>query len=272
MAVLARRCEVTECPSSLAASSRSRSRPSAEETAPSESDTATILWPSAASSRAMCWPALPKPWMATRMLAVQAEFLGEVAHQIVAAARGGIAAAERTAERDRLAGDDGGHGLADDLGVFVGHPAHDHRVGVDVGRGNVAVGADDAGERLDVGARQALQLGLGKLARIDLHRALAAAIGQVHHGALEGHPERQRLDFVVGRVGMEADAALGRAARVVISASPGQERFSRPVVHADHQADLGRLAGEFQLSRSHRRRRKGARLLRPDERERDREG
>ena len=180
-------------------------------------------------------------------LPVEAEIPGQVAHQIVAAARRRVAAAERAAQRDRLAGDDGRRGLADDLGIFVGHPAHDHGVGVDVGRGNVAVGADDARERLHVGARQALQLGLGQRARIDLHRPLAAAIGQVHDRAFEGHPEGKHLHLLRRGVGMEADAALGGAARVVVAASPGQERFSRAVVHADHQTDFGGLAREFQL-------------------------
>ncbi|MNI36164.1 hypothetical protein D3C73_902070 [compost metagenome] len=46
---------------------------------------------------------------------------------------------------------------------------------------------------------------------------------------------------------MEADAALGRAAGVVIATAPGQEGFARAVVHADQQADLHRLARIFQL-------------------------
>ena len=65
---------------------------------------------------------------------LEAELRGKVAHQIVAAARGRIATAERAAQRDRLAGDHRRRRLPDDLGIFIGHPAHDHGIGVDVGR------------------------------------------------------------------------------------------------------------------------------------------
>ena len=190
---------------------------------------------------------IAEPLHGDAQAALKPQVVGEMADQIVAAARCGIAAAERTAQRQRLAGDDGGRGLADDLAVFVGHPAHDHRVGVDVGRRNVAVRADDAGEGLDVGTGQALEFCLRQLARVDLHRTLAAAIGQVHDSAFEGHPEGQHLDLVGGRFRMEANAALGRSTGVVIAAAPRQEGFSRAVVHADHQTRLGRLAGKLQF-------------------------
>src|SRR3546814_12355742 len=103
----------------------------------------------------------------------------------------------------------------------------DHRVGVDGGRGDIAIRPDDAGEGLDVGPRQALQLGLGKVARVDLNGALAAAVGQVHDRALEGHPERQRLHLVHTGARMVADADLGRPPRVVVAAGPGPEGVPR---------------------------------------------
>ena len=42
--------------------------------------------------------------------------------------------------------------------------------------------------------------------------ALAAAIGDAHHGALPGHPHREGLDLVDADVLVVADAALGGAA------------------------------------------------------------
>ena len=83
--------------------------------------------------------------------------------------------------------------------------------------------------------------------RVDPDGTFAAAIGQVHDRAFEGHPEGKRLHLGRGRVGMEPDATLGRATRVVIAATPGHEGFARAVIHADHQPDLGRLPRIFQL-------------------------
>jgi hypothetical protein len=47
-----------------------------------------------------------------------------------------------------------------------------------------------------------------KLFGVDDHAALRAAVGNAH-GALAGHPERQRLDLIQRDIGVEADAALG---------------------------------------------------------------
>ena len=166
------------------------------------------------------------------------QILRQMAHEIKAAARGRVAAPERSAERDRLAGDRRGLGLPDHLGVFVGHPAHDHGIGIDVGSGNVPVGPDNAGKGLNIGARQPFQLGLRQGARVDLDGALAAAVRQVHHRAFESHPEGQRLDLVGGGAGMEADAALGGAARVVVAPAPGEKGFARSVVRGARAAVL----------------------------------
>jgi hypothetical protein len=46
---------------------------------------------------------------------------------------------------------------------------------------------------------------------------------------------------------MEADAALGGAARVVVAPAPGEKGFARSVVHADHQALLCGLPRIFQF-------------------------
>ncbi len=177
----------------------------------------------------------------------QAQPLGQVTGQVKAAARRRVLTPDRTAQRNRLAGDHSGRRLPLDGGVLIGHPAHDHGVGVDIGRRDIAIRPDDARESLDIGARQPLQLGLGQALGVDLHRPLAAAIGQVGHRALHRHPEGQGFDLFHRGVRVETDAALGRAARVVITTSPRQEGFARAVVHADQQPNLHRLARVFQF-------------------------
>src|SRR3546814_12945653 len=112
-----------------------------------------------------------------------------MADEIVAAARGRIGAPQRAAQGDWLASDDGPLRLADDLGILVGHPAHDHRVGGDVARGDIAIPPDGAGAGLDVGSRQAFKPGLGEVSKVYLNGALSARVGQGHAGALEGYPK-----------------------------------------------------------------------------------
>src|SRR5690606_28043608 len=92
------------------------------------------------------------------VVAGKAQLAGKVTDEVKAAARGGVIAAQRTAQGDRLAGDDGGGNRAGDLVIFVAHPTHDHGIGVDVGRGNIAVRADRGRKSLHIGTRQALQL------------------------------------------------------------------------------------------------------------------
>ena len=84
----------------------------------------------------------------------------QIDQHIKTAAPGCVLAPKRSAQGNRLSGNDGGRRRADDGGIFVDHPAHDRGIGGDVGRGNVAIRPDHAGESAHIGARQALQLGL----------------------------------------------------------------------------------------------------------------
>ena len=77
------------------------------------------------------------------------------------AAAGGLATAAGAAERDGLAGDDRGHGLAHVHGVGVHDPGHGLLVGAHVGRGNVFFRADEFDERGGVAAGHALELAFG---------------------------------------------------------------------------------------------------------------
>ena len=58
------------------------------------------------------------------------------------AAAGGLGAPLAAADRDRLAGDDGGHRVAVAHGIGVHHPGHHAGVGAHVRGGDVAVGAE----------------------------------------------------------------------------------------------------------------------------------
>ena len=86
------------------------------------------------------------------------EVLGRFARDDHHAAAGRLAAAERSAHLDRLAGDDRRRGVADVHAVGVHHPRHDLVVGVDVGRGHVLLRADGVDDLRDVAARERLEL------------------------------------------------------------------------------------------------------------------
>ena len=162
----------------------------------------------------------------------------------------GRGAAHRAAHFHRLAGNHGAFLGAVDDAVLVHHPAHHARVGVHVRRGDVGIGADEIGDLVDIGARQALHLGRRKLLGVDADTALAAAERQTEHGAFHGHPERQRRDLVGVHVRMKADTALGRAKGVVVAHPVAGIELHRAVVvaqrhgHLERGIRLGQLLGD----------------------------
>ena len=104
------------------------------------------------------------------------------------AAAGGLPAAERSAELQRLAGDDGSRRVADVHAVGVHHPRHDLLVRVHIGRGHVLLGTDRVDDLGDVAAGQRFELALRHRLRITDDPALAAAEGDVRDGAFPRHP------------------------------------------------------------------------------------
>ena len=172
-----------------------------------------------------------------RALELEAEMLRGFARDDHRAAAGGFAAAQRAAHLHRLAGDDGGRAVADVHRVGVGDPRHDLFVGVDVGRGDVLVGADRVDDLGGVAAGQRLELALRHLRRIANHAALAAAERQLRDRALPGHPRRQRRHFIERHVGVIADAALGRAERDVVLHAIAGEHLDLAGVHLDRARD-----------------------------------
>ena len=134
------------------------------------------------------------------------------------AAAGGLNAAARAADVERLAGDHAGDGLAHVHGVGVHDPGHGLLVGVHVGRGNVLLRSDEVDDLRGVAAGHALQFALAHCFGIADDAALGAAEGNVDDGALPGHPTGQGAHFVERDVGRVANAALGRAAGDVSAA------------------------------------------------------
>ena len=151
--------------------------------------------------------------------------------------------------------------VADHHRVGVHHPGHGLRVGVDVRRGNVALRTDHGKNFGGVAARHALQLAVRHALGIADHAALGAAVGNIDGGGLPGHPGGQRFHFVQSEIGMEADAALGRAAGDVVLHAIAGKHFDLAVVelygHGDFQdaprraQDLAQAGIELQELRRH---------------------
>ena len=149
--------------------------------------------------RAVQLPTLPKPWMATeasssprpkRCFITARVDIGD-------AEAGGILTADGAADVDRLAGDDGGDGVAFVHGVGVHDPGHDLGVGADIGGRNIPIGADEEADLGRVSPGQALKLGQAQFAGIDDDPAFGSAVGQVHQRAFPSHPHGQGAAFSV---------------------------------------------------------------------------
>jgi hypothetical protein len=110
-------------------------------------------------------------------------------------------------------------------------------VGVDIGRGDVALRADDDADLAGVAARHALELLGRELLRIDPDAALRAAVGQVDRGALDRHPRAERHHLFERHVGVVAHAALARPARQVVLHAIALEVRDAAVVELDRHVD-----------------------------------
>jgi hypothetical protein len=85
-----------------------------------------------------------------------------------------------------------------------------------------------------------------EFARVDDDAALGPTVRDANDGALPRHPHGQRLDLVEGDVLVEADAALGGAARHgVLHAVTGKDADGA-VVHADRDGDLEAAHGRLE--------------------------
>jgi hypothetical protein len=160
-------------------------------------------------------------------------------------AAGGRGALMGTGATDgqRLAGDGPGHVVALRHRQGVHQPRHHAAVGVHVGRGDVAVRAEERADLVGVATGEALELVEGQQRRVAAHPALGAAEGQIEDGRLERHRGGQRLHLVGIDVGVEADAALAGAAGGVVVDPPPGEHLDGAVVHADRHRHLEHALG-----------------------------
>ena len=147
---------------------------------------------------------------------IHPEGLAGLADAIHAAARGGVVAALRTAQCQRLAGDDRGVRPAGDRLVFIQHPRHDLWSRVDVGCGHIAVAAKFACHDAHPATREAFFFVVGKLLRVARYAALASAKRDIDDGALPRHPRGEGSHGVQRFVGVPAEAALAGAAGIVV--------------------------------------------------------
>ena len=190
---------------------------------PLTSDTATTLTPSSCSARR------PRADVAEALdgdahrTEVDVPVVGGGLEHVDHPASGGGLAAGRAAEVERLAGDDGG-GVAVAGREGVHHPRHHLGVGVDVGRGDVAVHAEHVADGVGEPPRHRLELAVAHAGRVDGDAALGATERQVEQRRLPRHQRRQgaHLVEVGGRV--VADAALVRAAGAVVLHAVARER------------------------------------------------
>src|SRR5581483_8859141 len=195
-----------------------------------------------------------EPGAVVAHLAEALDARGHVLHALALVLHGGLdglddataralGAAEAAAQREGLPGDDAGRGAALDHAVRVVDPAHHLAGGVHVGRGDVALGAEDVDHLHRVAPRDALQLADAQPRGVDDDAALAAAVGEAGDGALPVHPRREGDDLVEGHVLVIADAALGGAQRVAVLAAVAREDLDLAVVHADGDAGDGGAHG-----------------------------
>ena len=167
---------------------------------------------------------------------------GLVANQHQAAA-GGLVAPLRAAHLHGLAGDHGGGGAANVHRVGVHDPGHGLLVGAQIGRGNIALGAEPLAQFRGVTAGDAFEFAPGKLRRIANDAALGAAKGDIDHGAFPGHLAGQRADFVQRHVGRESDAALARPAHQRMLHAIADEHFEVAAIEHHRNVDGDLLVG-----------------------------
>src|ERR1035441_1962552 len=163
----------------------------------------------------------------------------------VHAAAGGFVAAQRAAEADRFAGHHAVHRVALVHAVGVHDPRHDLRRGIDVGRRDVLFRTDERQDGRRISPGHAFQFTHRHFFRVAGHAALAAAEGNIHHGALPRHPRGQRFHLIHGYVGVVAYAALGRTARGAVLHTVAFEANGFAGVHPDGDAHAEDAFGIF---------------------------
>src|SRR5215472_2367090 len=119
--------------------------------------------------------------------------------------------------------------------VGVHNPRHHLSICIDIGSRDVAVGADEVRDFVGVAAREAFQFTMRKILGIADDASLRATEGNVDRGALPCHPGGQRLHFIETYIGMIANTALARPARIVVLYAKSLKYLDVAIVHLDGQ-------------------------------------
>ena len=154
------------------------------------------------------------------------------------AAPGGLMPAARSAQVDRLAGNNGRGRVAHVHRVGVHDPGHGLLVGAEVGRGNVALRTEPFDQFGGIAPRDALQFAVREFGGIANHAALGAAERNIDHSAFPGHPAGQRAHFIERHVRSESNASLARPSHDGMMHAIADEHFQVAVIQ--HHRDVDR--------------------------------
>ena len=171
------------------------------------------------------------------ILPVHLQMFHGFANGIDHAIAGGLGATERAAITEGFACEYAGGELADELGIFVHHPAHHLRGGAHIGRGHIVAGTDVLPHHVHPTTAKAFLLMNGKRGGIHNDTTLAAAQGDVGDCALPRHPGSQSTDGVHGLIGCKANAAFVWAAGIVMLNAITLKDTSGAVIHAHRNAE-----------------------------------
>ncbi len=208
-----------------------------------ESEIATTFAPPSAANLATSEPTFPKPWIATSSPSSDLPWRASVSCEAEEdAAAGRLLAAERAADRERLAGHDAQHRVALVHRERVEDPGHHGRARADVGGRDVLLRPDLVDDLGGVAARHPLELA-GRHRRRDRRRPRPSPRRTGRFISEHFQVIHIASAFISSRVtaGVVADAALRRAARDVVGDAPAGEDLDRAVVHRGRDRHLDRL-------------------------------
>ena len=151
-----------------------------------------------------------------------------------------------SAQFHRFARYDARTGLAVEHIICIENPCHRLGVRIDVGRGNIRIGADDLRYRIGIAARKPAKFSFGKLGRIHPDAALCPAVGNIYDRAFQRHPGGESLHLVEADVLMKADASFVGTADIGMLHPPALEHLYRAVVHFHGQVHLHFALGIFE--------------------------
>ena len=144
-----------------------------------------------------------------------------------------LPSAERTAEIERLSGNNGGLSSAHVHAVGIHDPRHDLLVRVHVRRRDVPVRAERVEQIRSVTPRNFFQFDAGQLCHVAPDRALGSPERNIHDRTLPRHPGSEGLDLVQRDVGSIPDSPLRGAQDVVVNHPIALKNFDTSIVHLD---------------------------------------